>query len=148
MTSLVRSGRPSLLLILAAALALGGCAAGYRTGADPFAAGSSAGEYSASGRRLRIEVQNNNFNDARVEARGIGRQRRLGRVQGTGSEVFTMDWTVSAPIYFEIDLLGGERCVTRSIEVAGGQTVRLTIDSMARIRADGLSRLCDAKRVR
>lgn len=148
MKPLPRIQRSSLFVLLAAAAAIAGCAAGAGTGADPFAGGSSAGGSSASSRVLRIEVENTNFNDARIEARGIGRRQRLGRVPGTRSEVFTMDWTVAAPLYFEVDLLGGERCTTRAIEVAGGQTVRLTIDSMARIRADGMSRLCDAQRVR
>lgn len=133
---------------MALVLAATACAAGSRSTRDPFAGGSGGAVSGEESRQVRIEVQNSNFNEARIEARGIGLRRRLGRVPGTRSEVFTLDWTAVAPLYFEIDFLAGGACTTRAIEVAAGQTVRLVIDSVARIRADGVSRLCDVQRVR
>jgi len=129
-------------------LASTACAAGSRTSRDPFAGGSGGSASGGESRQIRVEVQNSNFNEATIEARGVGVRRRLGRVPGTRSEVFTVDWTTPALLYFEIDLLAGGTCTTRGIEVAGGQAVRLVIDSVARIRADGVSRLCDVQRLR
>lgn len=141
-------GLRRFLLAVAVALASTACAAGSGPTRDPFAGGSGGATSSEEGRQVRIEVQNSNFNEARIEARGIGLRRRLGRVPGNGSQVFTLDWAAVAPLYFEIDLLAGGACTTRAIEVGAGQTVRLVIDSVARLRADGTSRLCDVQRVR
>lgn len=129
-------------------LATTACAAGSRSTRDPFAGGSGGATAGQESRQVRVEVQNSNFNEARIEARGIGVRRRLGRVPGNQSQAFTLDWTAVAPLYFEIDLFGGGACTTRAIEVAPGRTVRLVIDSVSRIRADGVSRLCDVQRVR
>ena len=127
-------------------LASGACASGPRTTADPF---TGSGARPAQGdRMIHIEVQNSNFNDATIEARGIGIRRRLGRVGGTRSDEFTLDWRGAGQLYFEIDLLGGGTCVTRGIDVSPGDRVRLVIDSMARTRADGITRLCEARRIR
>jgi hypothetical protein len=146
------------LVAVAVVLAPMACAAGSGSTPDPFAGGSGGATSSQESRQIRIEVQNSNFNEARIEAvprsrysgdvRGTGFRRRLGRVPGNRSQVFTLDWTTAAPLYFEIDILAGGSCTTRGIEVAGGQTVRVVIDSVRRIRADGVSRICDAQRVR
>jgi hypothetical protein len=139
-------GLKRAVLALAIVLVSGACAAGARSTADPFSGGGSR-TASVQDRSIRIEVQNSNFNDATIEARGIGVRRRLGRVGGTRSDEFTLDWRGAGQLYFEIDLLGGETCVTRGIDVSPGDRVRLVIDSMARTRADGMNRLCDARRI-
>jgi hypothetical protein len=142
-----RHGLGRAVLGLAVVLASGACAAGARSTADPFSGGGS-GAPSTQDRSIHIEVQNSNFNDATIEARGIGIRRRLGRVGGSRSDEFTLDWRGAGQLYFEIDLLGGGTCVTRGIDVSPGDRVRLVIDSMARTRADGMNRICDARRIR
>jgi hypothetical protein len=135
------------LLGLVVVLVSGACAAGPRTAADPFSGGGS-GARSTGDRSIHIQVQNSNFNDATIEARGTGIRRRLGRVGGTRSDEFTLDWRGAGRLYFEIDLLGGGTCVTRGIDVSPGDRVLLVIDSMARTRADGINRACEARRTR
>lgn len=77
---------------------------------------------------LRIEVQNNNFNDATVHAmwEGGGR-RRLGTVTGKGTGVFTLEWTTSRPIQLEIDFLAGGTCTTDRITASPGDSLDLMI---------------------
>ena len=77
---------------------------------------------------LRIQIQNNNFNDATVHAlwEGGGR-RRLGTVSGKGSGIFTLDWTNTRPIQLEIDFLAGGECTTRAITASPGESLQLTI---------------------
>jgi len=135
------------LIGLAVILVSAACAAGPRRVSDPFSGGAGSSSDRGS-REVRVQVENTNFNEATIDARGIGLRRRLGRVAGTRSDEFRLSWTGTGQLYFEVDLLGGRTCITRAIEVAAGDTVRLVIDSVARLRGDGMSRLCDAQRVR
>lgn len=134
------------LLAAGVVLAVGACAAGSGSARDPFS-GSGARSDRGSG-QIRIEVENSNFNQATVEARGVGTQRRLGRVSGNSSDRFTLDWRISGPLYFQIDLLGSGTCTTRVLDVSAGEAVRVIIESMPRIRADGVNRICDVMRTR
>jgi hypothetical protein len=134
------------LLTPALLLAVASCASGSGTARDPFSGAPSRGDRDS--RAIRVEVENTNFNQATVEARGVGTQRRLGRVSGNSSDRFTLDWGVSGPLYFYIDLLGSGGCTTRALDVSAGDTVRVIIESMPRIRADGVSRICDVMRAR
>ena len=146
MTSRLSRGLHRALVGFAAVAACSACASGAGSTRDPFSGGGGSGSGGREG--IRVEVQNTNFNQATVEAHGIGVRRRLGRVGGNETARFTLDWGGAGPLYFEIDLLGGGTCTTRPVDVAGGDAVRVIIESMSRIRSDGLSRLCDVMRAR
>ena len=116
-------------LTLVAALSLAGCASA--PSGDPFGGGES--------RPARIEVVNTNFADATIWAVYPGERARLGTVTGKTSSNFTLpSRTASEPVYLEIDLVGGERCITDTLTVDAGDVLRLEIplqlSSMARCR--------------
>jgi hypothetical protein len=129
-------------------LSLAACSGvGRSGGGDPFAGGSGgAGEEGRA--EIRIEVRNSNFNEATIYAIRVGSRRRLGRVQGANDETFRLPWPASDRLQFEVDILGGQDCTTRLVMVSPGQTVLLTIDSVARPRADGSYGFCEVQRGR
>ena len=133
----------ALLLVLAS------CSTGSRTSGDPFAGRrrASAGSDEAGG-DIRISVRNSNFNYATIYAVSPGRRRRLGRVDGNGQSDFRISWTAGNGIRFEIDILGGQRCTTRTISASSGMRLAVIIDSVPRPRRDGSMRLCDVERAR
>lgn len=107
-------------LHLMAALTLTGCATGSRA-ADPFGG--------AEARPVRVEVVNRNFNDATIWAVYPSVERiRLGVVGGKSESVFSMRALMAQPVYMEIDLIGGERCVTDQLTVDEGDVLYLEIE--------------------
>ncbi len=133
----------ALLLVLAS------CSTGSRTSADPFAGRSRAPSGSdEAGGDIRISVRNSNFNDATIYAVSPGRRRRLGRVDGNGQSEFRVPGNAGNEIRFEIDILGGQRCTTRTISASSGMRLAVIIDSVPRPRRDGSTRLCDVERAR
>lgn len=150
MTCFTRCNRLGLAsVVCSVVIASAACAAGGRSiGRDPFQ-GSSAG--SRSGDRaseIRIRVRNSNFNQGTVYAVRLGSRRRLGRVQGASDGEFRMPLVNSDQIHFEVDLLAGQRCVTRTVFVEPGQTLLLVIDSTSRPRSNGVNSMCDVQRAR
>ncbi|MEJ2538671.1 MAG: hypothetical protein P8188_01600, partial [Gemmatimonadota bacterium] len=78
---------------------------------------------------IEIEVRNMNFNQATLWAVRFGERIRLGIVEGKQDETFRIEWRTSAPMQIEIRLLGGDRCVTRSMTVDPGDALYLEVAS-------------------
>ncbi len=75
---------------------------------------------------IRIDVVNDNFNEATVRA--VARtERRLGVVPGNGRESFTLPWPVVDDLRVRIDVLAGDRFTTNRVSVAPGDRVHLTV---------------------
>jgi hypothetical protein len=105
-------------LTLVATLSLAGCASG-RPGA------SYAG---AVGTPARVEIHNRNFSDATVWAVYPAERLRLGTVTGMTESSFTLSRsTIPQPVYMEIDLVGGPRCVSETLTVDQGDVLYLEI---------------------
>ena len=86
---------------------------------NPFEGGGGA-------QSIRINVENNNFNEATVRA--VARiERRLGVVSGNGRESFTLNWPTVDDLRIRIDILAGDRFTTNRVSVGPGETVFLTI---------------------
>lgn len=106
-------GRRALPLL--AALSLAGCAS---TG-------------SAFRRRVeppRLEVINNNFSDATIWVVFPAGRIRLGTVSGNATSRFQLSSDyVFQPVYLQIDLIGGARCVTDTLTLDEGDRLHLEI---------------------
>lgn len=111
-------------LALVALVGASACGALGNNVPNPFAGGAQAGED-----RLRIQVQNMNFNDATVYAVSAGQRIRLGNVTGKTDESFQIDWNFANPIAFQVDVVGGRGCDTTAIPVDPGARVWLQIPS-------------------
>jgi hypothetical protein len=107
---------PPLFLVLMAV----GCASATGSG-NPFTA--------AGANRIHIKVRNENFYDATIWAVvGGARQQRLGIVMSNHDEDFTMAWSVSRTLQFDIDLVTGNmRCRTDALTVDPGDVLELQI---------------------
>lgn len=111
--------RVKYLAMAVTAMALAGCA-GAAEPPNPFDRGSAAA------RSIRINVVNNNFNEATLRA--VARtERRLGIVPGNGRETFTLAWPTVDDLRIRIDVLAGDDILTNRISVGPGDTVYLTI---------------------
>ncbi|MDE2981005.1 MAG: hypothetical protein OXU74_07400 [Gemmatimonadota bacterium] len=111
--------RLRFLAMALTAMALAGCA-GAAEAPNPFDGGSAAA------RSIRINVVNNNFNEATLRA--VARtERRLGIVPGNGRETFTLAWPTVDDLRIRIDVLAGDDILTNRISVGPGDTVYLTI---------------------
>jgi len=77
--------------------------------------------------RLRIQVQNMNFNDATVYAVSSGQRTRLGNVTGKTDSSFRLEWNYANPISFQIDIVGGGNCRTQPIPVDAGARIWVQI---------------------
>ncbi len=76
---------------------------------------------------IRIEVQNLNFADATLFARRGSERIRMGVVTGKTDRSFDLPWTIAYPLQVEINLLAGDRCITRPRSVEPGEVVLLQI---------------------
>jgi len=124
----VEALRASLgLVILAGASACG--TLGNST-PNPFDGAARSGE-----NRLRIQIQNMNFNDVTVYALASGQRIRLGNVTGKTDENFQIDWNFANPISFQVDVIGGRGCDTSAIPVDPGARVWVQIPSEVGISA-------------
>ncbi len=133
---------------LAAIVAAFACGPAARSsGSDPFA-GAARGSGSGGTGEIRIDVRNTNFNSGTVYAVRPGSRRRLGRVEGATDGNFRLRWPTSNQLQFEVDILGGQGCVTRPVMVDPGQKVLLTIESANRPQSDGSYSLCSVRRSR
>ena len=79
--------------------------------------------------RIRIEVQNLNFNDVTVWAMRQSQRVRVGRVTGKTDQTFTIDWNVANPIWFEVDVVSGRSCRTGQVPVDPQSRVWLVVPS-------------------
>lgn len=94
--------------------------------------GACAGQkaYSKAGPRSRpdvtIEVENRNFNDARVYLVHLGARTRLGQVSGNGTATFSFALPPD-DVRIEVSFIGGGGFVTDSIPVNPGDELVLQI---------------------
>ena len=79
--------------------------------------------------RIRVEVQNLNFNDVTVWAMRSSQRIRVGRVTGKTDQTFTIEWNVAVPISFRVDVVAGRSCETERVPVDANSRVWVTIPS-------------------
>ena len=102
-------------------LLLTGCAGSTRQ-LDPF---SERGGAAAS---MRLEVQNNNFNDATIYYTQLGGpQRRVGDVVGNGRRSFDVPLDFTGDVRFRIELLADGWCTMHPVVVSPGDVIGLVI---------------------
>lgn len=108
---------------LAALVLIAGCAAPGRAvqRAEPLTVEPAPEE------TVRLNVQNDDFSDARLFAVGIGSRRPLGVVAGKEVAVVDVPWDFSQPLRVEIDMLAGPKCTTRTVQADPGDSFDLRI---------------------
>jgi hypothetical protein len=114
------TARSSLTVVAALLLTaqLGGCAG--RKGADNEAGPQSRAE-------VTIEVENQNFYDARVYLLVLGQRTRLGQVNGNSTETFSFALQPDE-VRIEVDFIGGAGgFVTEAMPVSAGDQLELQI---------------------
>jgi len=79
--------------------------------------------------RLRIQIQNMNFNDVTIFAVSTGQRIRLGSVTGKTDRDFRLQWNYADPISFQINVVGGRGCDTQPIQVDRGARIWVQIPS-------------------
>lgn len=113
--------RRTAVLAVAVSTALGaGCAFGS-TVDNPFQ-GGAGGE-----RTIRVEVRNFNFADATIFVFRGTERIRLGTVTGKTDADYQVEWTLTQPLRVEIDLLAGDRCSTRTMDVSPGEVIGVQV---------------------
>ncbi len=116
-----RTMRGPLAVVVASVILAAACS-GSRPVSNPFEGGTGEAQ------SIRINVENNNFNEA--TARAVARtERRLGIVPGNGRESFTMNWPTVDDLRIRIDILAGDRFTTNRVSVGPGETVYLMIQN-------------------
>jgi hypothetical protein len=118
---------PFLGILLLTAFALGASGCGLLRGEREPAWGIG-GERSD---RFTIEVENQNFNQARIYARWNGDRRRIGSVGGNQTETFTLRWS-SRQLRLEVDFVAGGGFVSDPITVNQGDNLIFRIPARAR----------------
>lgn len=111
-------------LVLVTLVGASACSSLGNSTPNPFDGAARSGE-----NRLRIQVQNMNFNDVTVYAVSAGQRIRLGNVTGKTDENFQIDWNFANPISFQVDVIGGRGCDTSAIAVDPGARVWVQIPS-------------------
>jgi hypothetical protein len=102
-----------------AVVLLTGCAGSARR-LDPF-----TGEGSST---MRVDVQNNNFNDATIYYTQLGgSERRIGDVVGNGRRSFTVPLEFTGDVRFRIELLADGECTMYPVVVSPGDVIGLQI---------------------
>lgn len=74
-----------------------------------------------------MRVENQNFGDAVVHASRGGERVRLGNVIGKSEETFVMDWRFSLSLEFEVNIVGGGRCLVPPLSVDPGDRIWVKI---------------------
>lgn len=77
--------------------------------------------------QVEIEVVNLNFNQATLWAIGPMGRRRLGIVNGKGTQTFTLEWRMSGLLQIETQILSGGRCFTEQLETDPGDLLYLEV---------------------
>jgi len=106
------------LATLAAVARTGGaCASGSSN--DPF-----SGRHA---RHVEIEAVNLDWNDATLYVHRNGHRQRLGTVTGKSDRTFTVDWPSTYEMRIEIDVFTRGSCMTHTMHVDPGDSLRLEI---------------------
>ncbi len=80
--------------------------------------------------KVRLLVQNMNFNDARLFALATNGRMPIGQVNGKQDREFELDWTLSSYMRIEIDMVAGPKCTTSEMQVDPGDILELQIASV------------------
>lgn len=97
----------------------------------PAAAPDPFGGSVARPTEIRLEVQNHNFQDARLYAiRDAGGRLSLGTVGGKQDATFSLDWNMVQELRIEINLLAGPTCTTETLHVYPGDILELQISAV------------------
>ncbi len=115
--------RPARGLALIAALTVAACG------------GRISNPFSDSGRgstELRIEVENQTFNDMRLYAQTLRGPQFLGQVGGKNSRTFTIPWPRLDEIRLRMDFLAGESVESNRVDAAPGDRLELIVPPNAR----------------
>lgn len=111
------AGAAALTLVL-----LTGCAGSTRA-PDPFASGGASGATT-----MRVEVQNNNFNDATIYFTQLGGpERRIGDVVGNARRSFQVPLDFTGDVRFRIELLADGSCTMYPVVVSPGDVVGIQV---------------------
>jgi hypothetical protein len=113
--------RGAVLIVLAV---LSGC--GFRSSGDPF-----NGERSAPS-QMRINVDNQNFNDVRLFSFTTRGRILLGKVGGNAQRTFQVDWRGLDEIRVRMEFLAGDDYETNTVNVSPGDQIYLVIPSEPR----------------
>lgn len=114
----MRSSRPAVrTLAFAALVALAGCAG--RHAPSPFDPQGAT--------TLRIDIDNQNFDQVRVYALTVRGPRALGQVGGRSSGTFTMEWRQLDEIRFRLEFLAAEQYETDRINASPGDRIEVYI---------------------
>ena len=103
------------LQVIAMSALVGGCAH------------SASDAFGGAPRPIRIDILNRHFSDASVWAVFRAERIRLGTVTGKSDGTFQLPWKGTEPVYMEIDMVGGERCVTDVLTADEGDIFYLEI---------------------
>ncbi|MBT7126023.1 MAG: hypothetical protein HN899_12750 [Gemmatimonadales bacterium] len=113
--------RGAVLIVLAV---LSGC--GSRSSEDPF-----NGQRSAPS-QIRINVDNQNFNDVRLFSLTTRGRMLLGQVGGNAQRTFQVDWRGLDEIRVRMEFLAGADYETNRVDVSPGEQIYLMIPSEPR----------------
>ena len=116
-----RTLRTAALALLA--LSLPACVKGRGRATNHFAPAGSRGDDG----QVQVRVDNQNFGDATIHALRGGERFRLGEVTGKSEKSFTVRWTFTLPMEFEVHLTGGQGCRVRAMPVDPGDRVWVRI---------------------
>jgi hypothetical protein len=105
-----------LLLVLAGVLVVSACGARE----------AAWGVGSEDTGRILLEVQNDNFQDARIYARWNGERQRLGLVTGNSSDRFELRGRTGA-LRIEVDFVAGGAFLSEPIQVGPGDNLTFRI---------------------
>lgn len=108
-----------LAVLLLVALWSSACASA-RT---PFSDGADRGQ------TIEVEVRNQNFNQATLWVLRSGERIRLGIVEGKQDRSFRVPWRTPSPLQIEVVIQGGDRCVTRAVQVDPGDSLTMEVAS-------------------
>ncbi|CAN5821856.1 hypothetical protein BH23GEM11_BH23GEM11_16510 [soil metagenome] len=112
-------------LLLTGITAFSGCAAlgGSSSQGDPFARGASAGD------QLVLRANNTLSEEVSIRVVDGGRTQDLGSVPGRSTRQFTVQWSGSSRLAFQLEPFSGRRHTLPTIAVEPGDLLELVIQS-------------------
>lgn len=114
-----------LLALLVAGTASCASLSGGITASDPF--------QSSAERRLSIRIENLGPGEASVRALAPGRRTEIGRVRERTVQQYSVPWSRTQEVRFQIEVTGGRRHTTLGVVVGPGELVHLVVaDPVAR----------------
>ena len=108
-----------LSFIVSVPLVWAGCAT--NEAANPFRPGGVTPE------NIRIEIENQGFNDVRIYAVSVAGNQLLGQVPGKATRNFTLRWQRLDDVRLRMDFLAGDTHDSNVVDAAPGDQLRLVI---------------------